>query len=221
MGDQTMNPFLLDVLSVPGGDRVLQCIQCGTCSGSCPVIAEMEFGPRRIMHLIQQGEEAMVLSSHDMWYCVSCYLCTNRCPREIQITDLMASLREMAEERGYAEDREADFGEAFSTTFRRYGRQFEPELVLRYFLRSFDIKGMIGMIPLSFPMVLKHKMPFFPERIEDPQEMVQICPTTEGTARAASSPRWWRQMLGGLVMPFAPAWGKRLLGSGSKKEKGQ
>jgi len=174
------------------------------------VIDEMEFGPRRIMHLIHEGKEELVLSSHDMWYFVSCYLCTNRCPREIQITDLMASLREMAGERGYAKDREADFGEAFSTTFRRHGRQFEPQLVLRYYLRSFDLKGMIGMIPLGVPMLLKHKLPFLPEQIEDPQEMNRLC-QKPGKPSSAMIP-WWRRMIGGLVMPFAPTLGKKLAG---------
>ncbi len=61
----TMNPFLAEVLNTQGGKLVLQCYQCGTCSGSCPVIDEMEYGPRRILYLIQSGKEAEVLSSKD------------------------------------------------------------------------------------------------------------------------------------------------------------
>ncbi len=169
------NPFLVEMLARPGGDRVLQCIQCGTCSASCPVIEEMEYGPRRIMHLIQAGKEELLLASHDMWFCVSCYSCASRCPRDIHITDLMASLREMAEEKGYAQDKEAEFGQAFSATYQHHGRMFEPELMIRYYLRSFDIKGLLGMIPLVLPMLLKHKLPFWPERIKNPQDMEKIC----------------------------------------------
>ncbi|HPD40168.1 MAG TPA: 4Fe-4S dicluster domain-containing protein, partial [Anaerolineae bacterium] len=102
-----LNPFVVELASRRGGNQVLQCYQCGTCSGSCPVIEEMQYGPRRILHMIQSGEEERVLSSRDIWFCVSCYSCTNRCPREIPITELMATLRELAVEKGYARDLEA------------------------------------------------------------------------------------------------------------------
>ncbi len=127
------------------------------------------------MHLIQAGKEELLLASHDMWFCVSCYSCASRCPRDIHITDLMASLREMAEEKGYAQDKEAEFGQAFSATYQHHGRMFEPELMIRYYLRSFDIKGLLSMIPLVLPMLLKHKLPFWPERIKNPQDMEKIC----------------------------------------------
>ncbi|MBN1486711.1 MAG: 4Fe-4S dicluster domain-containing protein [Anaerolineae bacterium] len=169
-----MNPFLVEVLAVPGGERVLQCYQCGTCSGSCPVIDEMEHGPRQIMNLIQAGEEEAVLSSHDMWFCVSCYSCTNRCPREIRITDLMASLRTMATEKGYAVDKEAQFEQSFEETYKRHGRLFEPELMTRYYFHSLDFVGLLGMVPLGIKMLLKNKLPFWPERIADPHALDKI-----------------------------------------------
>ncbi|HEY88900.1 MAG TPA: 4Fe-4S dicluster domain-containing protein [Thermoflexia bacterium] len=199
--DKTLNPFLLAVMEKPGGDKVQQCIQCATCSGSCPVIEEMEYGPRRIMYLIQSGAEEQVLSSHDMWYCVSCYSCTSRCPREIPITELMASLRELAGEKGYAEDKEAQFGQAFAETYQHHGRLFEPELMLRYYLRSWDIKGLLGMVPLALPMLLKDKLPFWPERIENPTVMTAMCQgkvSGEEHSPKKRSP-WWSWSIGALL----------------------
>lgn len=174
MAGGEMNPFLTDVLATRGGELVLQCYQCGTCSGSCPVIDEMTYGPRRIMHLIQAGEEATVLSSKDMWRCVSCYSCANRCPRGIEITDLMADLRRMAIDKGYADDKEAHFGQAFAETVQTHGRMFEPELLTRYYLRVLDLISLIGMVPMGLRMLVKGKLPFLPDRIRHPEEMKEI-----------------------------------------------
>ncbi|MBN1922548.1 MAG: 4Fe-4S dicluster domain-containing protein [Anaerolineae bacterium] len=198
-----LNPFVAELSGRRGGDKVLQCYQCGTCSGSCPVIDEMEYGPRRILNMIQMGEEERVLSSRDMWFCVSCYSCANRCPREIPITELMATLREMAVEKGYAEDLEADFGQSFAETFKHYGRLFEPELMLRYYLRTFDIKGLLGMIPLALPMVLKDKLPFFPEKVKEPSQMAALCPEPHAAppeAKARRKQRWLPWLASGITL---------------------
>ncbi|MBN1249599.1 MAG: 4Fe-4S dicluster domain-containing protein [Anaerolineae bacterium] len=184
--DHTMNPFLQEVLATDGGRLVLQCYQCGTCSGSCPVIDEMVFGPRRIMHLIQAGEEAAVLSSPDIWRCVSCYSCANRCPRGIEITDLMADLRRLAVAKGYAQDKEAEFGQAFAETVQTHGRMYEPELMTRYYLRVLDVVSLLGMVPIGLKMIVKGKLPLLPERVADPEEIAELEVTPSTKLRVAT-----------------------------------
>jgi heterodisulfide reductase subunit C len=179
-------PFLVEVMNTRGGEAVLQCYQCGTCSGSCPVYEEMENGPRRVMYMVQNGMEDEVLSSPDIWYCVSCYSCANRCPRGIEITEVMAALRSLAMAKGYVEDREAQFGEAFAETVERHGRMFEPELMVRYYLRSWDVLGLLSMVPLGMQMLVKGKLPFLPERVREPQEVGRLAAGKE-TAPAATA----------------------------------
>jgi len=174
MADAYMPPFLVEVMETRGGANVLECYQCGTCSGSCPVLEEMTHGPRRILYMIQNGMEEEVLSSPDIWRCVSCYSCMNRCPRDIEITDLMADLRRLAVQKGYVEDKEAVFGRAFAETVAENGRLFEPELLTRYYLRSWDVVSLLGMVPLGIKMLLKGKIPFVPERIKDPQDLDKV-----------------------------------------------
>ncbi|MCU0521995.1 MAG: 4Fe-4S dicluster domain-containing protein [Anaerolineae bacterium] len=171
---ESMNAFLADVLDTEGGKLVLQCYQCGTCSGSCPVFDDMEYGPRRILAMILSGMETEVLSSKDMWRCVSCYSCANRCPRGIEITDLMADLRRLAAERGFASDKEAEFGQAFAETVQVHGRLFEPELLARYYARVLDLVSLIGMAPLGIRMLLKGKLPLVPERVNNPNDIADI-----------------------------------------------
>ena len=172
-----MNDFLTQVLATRGGERVLECYQCGTCSGSCPVFAEMEYGPRRIMHLIHLGLEEKVLSSPDIWYCVSCYSCACRCPRSIQIADVMAALRSLAVQKGFTQDREAKFSRAFTDTVWQHGRMFEPELLARYYARALDLLGLLRQVPLGLKMLYKGKLPLMPENVENPRAWRKIFTT--------------------------------------------
>jgi len=57
------NPFMEEVCSIPGGEGVLWCAQCGLCSASCPNVAQMDYSPRKIIALIRAGKRNEVLSS--------------------------------------------------------------------------------------------------------------------------------------------------------------
>ena len=46
-----------------GGERIRHCLQCGLCSGSCPLSLYMDYTPRRLMHLSREGFKEEVLSS--------------------------------------------------------------------------------------------------------------------------------------------------------------
>ncbi len=212
-----LNPFLSEVLATQGGRLVLECYQCGTCSGSCPVIEEMAYGPRRIMHMIQAGMEPEVLSSKDIWRCVSCYSCANRCPREIEITDLMADLRRLAVAKGYAHDKEAEFGEAFAQTIQVHGRLFEPELLTRYYARVLDIGSLVGMVPLGLKMLVKGKLPFVPERVEDPGEIAAIGVVASTRPKVASGIRVGRASHGAVQGSEARAEADREKLEGSRR----
>lgn len=92
--------FLGEVAALRGGERVVTCYACGTCSGSCPTVMAMDYGPGHILHMIQLGLEDEVLRSRGIWLCTACYLCTSRCPREVKITETMIGLRGLALARG-------------------------------------------------------------------------------------------------------------------------
>ena len=56
----------------------------------------MDYTPRAIMRMIQSGMEEQVLASETVWTCSACYSCAVRCPRDIDITDIMIRLRNLA-----------------------------------------------------------------------------------------------------------------------------
>src|SRR3989337_4396957 len=93
--------------ATPGGEVLITCLQCGTCGGSCPSGPDMDRTPRHLFAMISAGMRDEVLRSNTPWYCVACYYCTARCPKDIPITDLMYSLKRMAVREKLYDDRDA------------------------------------------------------------------------------------------------------------------
>lgn len=153
-------------------EQVAACYQCGTCSGACPVVAAggMDYTPRAIMRMIQAGLEAEVLSSQTIWTCASCYLCVVRCPRDVEITDVMTRLRNVAIAKGFKARAGRVYNEGFMDIVRRHGRMYEPELVVRYHLLTNPL-NMLGVAPVGLKMVLKRKLRFLPEHPEGRSEV--------------------------------------------------
>jgi len=122
----------------PGCDRIWSCIQCGTCSGTCPVSLYMDFTPRRIIALVREGFRSEALSSQTIWMCASCYSCTVHCPQNVPITDLMYSLkREAIRSHMYPKRFPIPvLAREFYEQVRRKGRNSEFWLVLRMAFRS-------------------------------------------------------------------------------------
>ena len=100
-----MDKFVEDICAIPGGEGIRLCIQCGTCSASCPNANRMEHTPRELIAMARAGMREEVLSSNSMWFCASCYLCTVRCPRDIRPTDLMHALECLAVRHGLSNAR--------------------------------------------------------------------------------------------------------------------
>lgn len=159
-------------------EMVAACYQCGTCTGSCPVAWAMDYSPRQIIRMIQVGLEKEVLSSQAIWICASCYHCTVRCPRGVKITDTMAMLRNLAIVKGHKPNKGMVFNKAFMEIIKRYGRMFEPELMLRYNLATNPLT-LLGKASLGLAMLRKGKIGFKPEKMEDRKELKNIFATVE------------------------------------------
>jgi Fe-S oxidoreductase len=85
----------------PNWRKLVTCIQCGTCSASCPAGELMDYPPRQLWELVRLGLREQVMNSRTFWLCTQCYACTVRCPRGIQIGETMRNLREWAVAQGY------------------------------------------------------------------------------------------------------------------------
>ncbi len=88
------NLKFLEKIQGLSGEVITQCDQCGTCSGGCPMINEMDITPSQIMRMVQLGIME-VLETKAMWLCASCFSCTVRCPRGLDVSKVAESLRQV------------------------------------------------------------------------------------------------------------------------------
>lgn len=142
----------------PPNASLRTCIQCGTCSASCPSAYAMDYSPRMLWRMVQLGLTEEVLRSKMMWLCSLCYKCQVRCPRGIPLTETITQLKQMALERGTARWKESTaFYRVFADVVRRYGHMRELELMARYFLATNPLSA-LGYSRLGLTLLLRGKV---------------------------------------------------------------
>ncbi|MCW4054303.1 MAG: 4Fe-4S dicluster domain-containing protein [Candidatus Bathyarchaeota archaeon] len=86
-----------------GGEKLLRCFQCGTCTSDCPVARFSDtYRPRTIIRMAQLGLKERVLNSDTLWLCAACFTCTDRCPQGVEVSSVIRVLRNLAAEKGIA-----------------------------------------------------------------------------------------------------------------------
>ncbi len=95
------------------GQNVLACYQCGKCSAGCPMVTLMDLLPNQIIRLVQLGQIGDVLNSKTIWLCASCFSCTSRCPKGVDLAKVMEALRLLLlrKSTNYVEPSELDIDE--------------------------------------------------------------------------------------------------------------
>ncbi len=155
--------------SIPHGEHLKECIQCGTCSGSCPISYMMDNTPRRNVALLRAGMVEDILQSRSIWLCASCYSCTVRCPAGIKVTDMMYALKRLAMEKKIypAKFPVYALSGAFIDNIYKYGRNYELGLGIKYLLKASPGKllssagfglamfsrGRLGVLPQSIKKI--------------------------------------------------------------------
>ncbi|MEK7408762.1 MAG: 4Fe-4S dicluster domain-containing protein [Acidobacteriota bacterium] len=167
--------FLEQAHLVPGGDRISRCLQCGTCTGSCPVSYAMDISPRKVIALFRAGEIEEILRSRTIWICASCYMCTTRCPQGIKITDILYALKRTAMEKKLYPERYPVYllSKNFVGLVNRYGRNHEILLVLLYYLRRNPL-ALFRLLPLGLSLWRKGRITLFPSKIAGVQAIRSI-----------------------------------------------
>jgi len=93
--------FKYEISKIHGGEKLLRCFQCGTCTSDCPVARFSEtYRPRQIIRMTQLGLRDRVLNSDTLWLCAACFTCTDRCPQDVEVASVIRVLRNLAAERG-------------------------------------------------------------------------------------------------------------------------
>jgi heterodisulfide reductase subunit C len=77
------------------GQNLLACYQCGKCSAGCPAVSQMDILPNQIIRYAQLGFKDDLLKSKAIWICASCMTCNARCPKGINIAEVIEALRQI------------------------------------------------------------------------------------------------------------------------------
>lgn len=81
--------------------QIAYCMECGVCTGSCPVSVQMpSFSPRQIIKRALVDADDQVIHSPELWACLTCARCSVRCPAEIDFPEFARSLRQKARAAG-------------------------------------------------------------------------------------------------------------------------
>lgn len=167
--------FAKKIADIAHGEAMYNCIQCGTCSATCPVSHYMDFTPRKIIAMVREGFKDEVLSSSTVWMCASCYSCTVECPKEIKITDVMYALKREAIAGGYFPKRFPTpvLASAFFDAVKRNGRITEGFLLMKFFLKTNPFKA-LGSAMLGWKLWKTGRMSLKVEKIKDKKGFAKL-----------------------------------------------
>ncbi len=172
--EEELDPgFVDDIKRLSGCEQIDECLQCGTCSSSCPMSVYMDHPPRKIMAMVKSGFKDEVLRCFTIWLCPSCYTCQVRCPAKIKITDVMYALKRKAiEDKVYPSrfvipilDRE------MSRIIVKRGRNSEMMLILRLYLKSRNLLGLLRMAPVGIKLLRTGRMSLKQDSIKNTKEL--------------------------------------------------
>lgn len=83
---------------------LLGCIQCGRCTGGCPVTVRADLNVRQFVNDAYDEEKLEELARlTEIWDCTACHTCAVRCPKGLKPLEVLIGLRTMIVESGKVE----------------------------------------------------------------------------------------------------------------------
>ncbi len=192
--DSIRSPFQ-EILEKDCGEKVRRCYQCGKCSAGCPISFKMDYLPNQIIRMVQLGMEKQVLSSKTIWLCASCLTCSSRCPREIDIAEIMDYLRRRAYKKQVIPLEETEiplFNKIFLRNIELFGRLYEMGLIGMFNLLSGEFFKDMSLAPKMF---LKRKIGIFPHRIKNLKELREIFKKSGKLGKARRDNLWHPKLI--------------------------
>jgi heterodisulfide reductase subunit C len=155
-------------------EMIRPCIQCGTCTGSCPNAFAMDHTPRQLWRLVLLGLKDEIFHSKTFSLCSDCYTCTLRCPRGLPLTEAMDALKQIAAKENLAQYKYSTlFYKEFIRSVRRHGRVREMEFMTNYFASLRDPLAPFRFASLGIKLMAKGKVSLkWPLKSRSPLEKI-------------------------------------------------
>jgi len=90
------------VKAIPGGEMLMMCFSCGTCTSKCMIQEKLEpnYNPRRLIREAVFNLEETAFGDETTWLCTACDLCYPACPQEIHISGVITAVKQLAVAQG-------------------------------------------------------------------------------------------------------------------------
>lgn len=87
-------PAVPDVADVMQRTNAYQCVECGKCTASCPVSRRDDsFSPRATVEQSLENMHAEIEAGRELWECLTCRTCEQRCPHDVKFSDFIRDSR--------------------------------------------------------------------------------------------------------------------------------
>ena len=175
--------FSKRIAKLAHGEKLYGCIQCGTCSSTCPLSPYMDYTPRKIIAMVKAGYRNEVLANRTVWLCASCYSCTVECPKGIKITDIMYALkREAIMKKVYPRRFPIPvLSRTFYQQVHSGGRINETSLLMKFFMRTNIFKA-LGFAGLGLKLMSTGRMKLVEKKVKDKEglrKIIDCCSATK------------------------------------------
>ncbi len=148
------------------------CYQCGRCTASCPLSDVYEYQPNEVIRLIYLNRIDSILNANSVYLCLSCEICSSRCPQEVKIAAIMNHLRVRSWQiRRFRLPLIRNFYKIFLRIIGRLGRSFEPLLI---FSLNITNKRFFNDFDIALKILKKRKIKIIPEIIKNRGEVSKI-----------------------------------------------
>ena len=152
-----------------------ECMQCGTCSGVCPVAQYGDTqGPRRLLALELAGEHGRAMKSDFLWLCLSCQACTDNCPKGLHVTSIVGGIRQCSLDSGHAPE-----GDAQVRMIRKFAEVVEgggriSEFALMRKVMGFRVGEAFRNMPVAMKLMSHGRLRLAGQSIENPDELTKM-----------------------------------------------
>ena len=124
-----------------GGKDVMTCLQCGNCTGVCPISLKIDYKTRSIIKFCQFGLKKFTLETR--WVCATCYRCYEHCPADINPAEVMIALRHIAIKEGVI----PPFIKVAATNLVKYGQSVKPDPEIERVRTELELEDMPSRSP--------------------------------------------------------------------------
>ena len=170
-----LQPECVQLFTSSNKGAITKCIQCGTCSATCPLSIYMDYTPRRIIAMLREGFKSEILESFTIWLCASCYSCTVQCPKDIKITDIMYNLkREAIREEAYPKGFTIPvLAQEFFKSVQKNGRMSEGRVIMKMYMKTNPFSH-VNKAGLGLRLFRRGRMSMGQSRIKNLKELQTI-----------------------------------------------